>query len=273
MRNIFRKPGLFEEVDESFWRDPYISQQILDTHLDPATDDASRKPVTVNRSSEWIAGLVASRSRLLDLGCGPGLYCEAFYRHGLRVTGVDYSPTAIDYATRRAAELRHRIDYRLADYRFSELPAPFEIITLIYGGFCCIADRERDDLLARVRRSLLPGGLFVFDVFTSAYIDHAPGGWYLRLHNGFWRRCPHLVFERKHDYPGADTHLDRYIVIDAVHGGKVFNLWKHFYSRQTLEPVLRKAGLEPVGWYADLTGVPFHPAGRWIGVVARSTEA
>ncbi|HUX19926.1 MAG TPA: methyltransferase domain-containing protein [Spirochaetia bacterium] len=266
-----RRPLLFEEVDESFWREPYVSEQILDAHLDPSNDDASRRGITVSRSSRWIADLVEPKARLLDLGCGPGLYCESFYRWELQVTGLDYSTTSIDYAKKRAGELNHQIDYRLADYRSCELPGPNEIITLIYGGFCCITNAERDDLLRRVRAALVPGGLFVFDVFTSEYVERTPVSWYLKLKDGFWRPGLHLVVERKFEFPYADTHLDRYVVADIKHGVLTYNLWKHYYTQESLTKVLEDAGFEVVGWHGDLTGADFHPRGPWIGIVARRT--
>lgn len=264
-----RKPGLFEEVDESFWREPYVSEQILEAHLDPGTDDASRRTHTISKSTHWIAGLVSSRARLLDIGCGPGLYCEGFHRLGLEVTGLDYSSTAIGHARKKAERLKEAIRYEIADYRSGELPGPVDIVTLIYGGFCCITNEERDDLLRRVRTALAPGGLFVFDVFTRDYIDRGPGSLYVKIKDGFWRPGPHLVIERKHEYPWADAHLDRYIVADFVHGVMAYNLWKHYYTRETLSEVLERAGFEAVGWYGDLTGAPFHPRGPWIGVVAK----
>lgn len=268
--NALRRPNLFENVEESFWRDPYISEQILEAHLDPAVDDASRRAAVIARSTAWIARLVEPRSRLLDLGCGPGLYCEGFHRYGLKVTGIDYSTTAVEYARREAARRGHSIDYGVADYRSDELPSPFEIVTLIYGGICCITNEERDDLLARIHRTLVPGGFFVFDVFTADYIDHSAGDWYVKLTGGFWRSGAHLVIEKKHEYPEADAHLDRYIVVDPRRGLTAYNMWKHYYTKETIASVLSRAGFEPVGWYGDLSGAPFHPRGPWIGIVARA---
>jgi SAM-dependent methyltransferase len=267
----FRKPSLFEEVDESFWREPYISERILDAHLDPSNDDASRRTNTISRSSRWIAGLVEPKARLIDLGCGPGLYCESFHRYGLRVTGLDYSSTAIRYARNRAERLNHRIDYHFLDYRTSELPGPADIVTLIYGGFCCVTNEERDDLLSRVRRALVFGGLFVFDVFTGEYVDRTRGSWHFKMKDGFWRPGLHCVIERKYEYPGADAHLDRYVVVDRKQGAVAYNLWKHYYTKETVSEVLSRVGFEPIGWYGDLTGSHFHPRGPWIGIVARSS--
>src|SRR5689334_6222274 len=84
---ISQKPPYFEPSHELFWTDPHIAQQMLAAHLDPATDAASRTPQTIDQTVQWITDRLALKpgARLLDLGCGPGLYCKRFAEHGLLV--------------------------------------------------------------------------------------------------------------------------------------------------------------------------------------------
>ena len=51
--------------------------------------------------------------RVLDVGCGGGLMCEALARGGARVTGIDLGETALNAARAHLHESRLRIDYRL----------------------------------------------------------------------------------------------------------------------------------------------------------------
>lgn len=53
--------------------------------------------------------------RVLDVGCGGGLLCEALARSGARVTGIDLSPSMIEVAMLHAAESGLRVSYRCAD--------------------------------------------------------------------------------------------------------------------------------------------------------------
>ncbi|SDF39613.1 hypothetical protein SAMN04488542_11040 [Fontibacillus panacisegetis] len=41
-----KKPLLFEKGSSQMWIDEYISQQMLEAHLDPNTDAASRNPAS-----------------------------------------------------------------------------------------------------------------------------------------------------------------------------------------------------------------------------------
>ena len=72
------RPALFAPHSAPFWDDPHISQQLLAAHLDPRSDAASRCPDTIDRSVAWLTSQLDLRScgRVLDLGCGPGLYAE-----------------------------------------------------------------------------------------------------------------------------------------------------------------------------------------------------
>jgi 2-polyprenyl-3-methyl-5-hydroxy-6-metoxy-1,4-benzoquinol methylase len=109
-----QKPEAFTPGEPRFWDDPHISKHLLATHLDPETNLASRKPETIDASVAWIMAELDLKAgdRVLDLGCGPGLYANRFAQLGLKVTGVDYSKRSIDYARWAAKELNLEIDYR-----------------------------------------------------------------------------------------------------------------------------------------------------------------
>ena len=87
------KPKLFAQSTAAFWDDPHISEQMLSSHLDPDSDGASRKHTTIDEEVRWIleASGLHDGDSVLDLGCGPGLYCVRFYQNDLSVTGMDYS--------------------------------------------------------------------------------------------------------------------------------------------------------------------------------------
>lgn len=95
-----QKPAPFTPGEALFWDDPHISSQMLEAHLNPEVEAASRRPETIDRSVEWLIEALGLKpgDPILDLGCGPGLYASRFARAGMQVTGVDYSRRSIDYA-------------------------------------------------------------------------------------------------------------------------------------------------------------------------------
>jgi 2-polyprenyl-6-hydroxyphenyl methylase/3-demethylubiquinone-9 3-methyltransferase len=66
--------------------------------------------------ASFIAERVAlSGARVLDVGCGGGLLCEALARSGAEVTGIDLAPGMIEVARLHAASQGLKIEYRIQD--------------------------------------------------------------------------------------------------------------------------------------------------------------
>jgi len=134
LAHFAQRPDLDEPGEALFWNDPYISQQMLKAHLDPNTDAASRKPETIGRSVAWIVKKLKLErgSRFLDLGCGPGLYAIRLERGGLDVTGIDFSPSSLEYARLQARQENLSINYVLQDYLTLDYEGVFDSACLIY---------------------------------------------------------------------------------------------------------------------------------------------
>ena len=269
LKALRQKPPVFEPGEPKFWDDPHISQQLLQAHLDPDVDAASRRPEIIDQTVDWIVErleLVAGDT-LLDLGCGPGLYGKRWAKYGLRVTGVDISPASIEYARQHdpAGE------YLCQNYLTLDFREAFQAITLIYGDFCALRDEDRDRLLGIVHRALLPGGMFVFDVSTRLYHErsNAGVGWSALDGPGFWKPGPHLVLANTYLYPECDTALDQYLIVEADGTISVYRHWFHYYSVASITAVLARNGFEVVEVCGDLTGAPYTPDSEWIGVVAQ----
>ncbi len=150
------KPKLFAKSTSPFWDDPHISEQMLTAHLDPKQDAASRKHATIDKSVDWItkkSGL-GNQDRVLDLGCGPGLYCVRFVQKGSKVTGIDYSKRSVQYATGYAQQNRLDVDYIHGNYLTISYPQDFDLIVLIYCDFGVLSDQDRDLILRKIHRSL-----------------------------------------------------------------------------------------------------------------------
>ena len=144
LERLSRRPRLYSGRDSSFWQDPYVSEHVLQAHLDPHTDDATRRPeriaATVTKILEHMGAREETASagtpRMLDLGCGPGLYAEQFAARGYEVTGIDFSQSSIGYARKQASAQGYAITYRAEDILSADLGGPYELVSIIYGEFC-----------------------------------------------------------------------------------------------------------------------------------------
>jgi len=118
MLQYSKNPPLFEPGEPRFWDDPHISKGMLEAHLNPTHDAASRRPETIDKEVRHLitSGTLKTGDRLLDLGCGPGLYAIRFAAKSIKVTGIDISKRSIDYARKSAKENGLKIDYRLMNF-------------------------------------------------------------------------------------------------------------------------------------------------------------
>ncbi|QRN82295.1 class I SAM-dependent methyltransferase [Chloroflexota bacterium] len=266
------KPAPFTPGEPLFWNDPHISAQMLKAHLDPNSDQASRRPETIDAMVAWIAEEVGLEpgDAVLDLGCGPGLYATRLAQRGMTVTGVDYSRRSIDYAHTGAETAGLAITYRYENYLDLSDENSYDLAMLIYGDYCPLSLEQRGRLLANIRRALLPGGKFVLDVTTRKLREKygLKNHWYA-AEGGFWRPGPHLVLEMGFDYPEEAIYLDQYIVIEPNGQQAVYRNWYQDFDPKTITQELVENGFEVAGLWSDLKGTPWREGSEWIGVVAK----
>ena len=267
-----QKPKMDAKGEVLFWDDPYISQQMLKAHLDPQTDAASRKLETIDSSVAWIISQLnlVPGCKILDLGCGPGLYTIRFSRRGCRVTGIDFSPNSIDCARLQARQEGLDIDYVCQDYLTLDYDGVFDAVSLIYYDLGVLAEAERNQLLERVARALKPGGFFIFDVVTEFCRSEAKmhRNWDLCLSKGFWRPGPYLELFQTWDYPEAQAYLDQYLILEESGKLSAYNIWEHYFSKGKLYKELTRAGFARMHFWSDLVGSPYVDHSGTIGVIA-----
>jgi 2-polyprenyl-6-hydroxyphenyl methylase/3-demethylubiquinone-9 3-methyltransferase len=100
-------------------------------------------------------------AKVLDIGCGGGLLCEALTRAGARVTGCDLAPGMIEVAQLHAAEQGLVIDYQVnsAEVLAAAHPQGFDVVTCM-EMLEHVPDPER--MLHTLSALVKPGGaLFI----------------------------------------------------------------------------------------------------------------
>lgn len=112
--------------------------------------------------------------RALDLGCGTGTSSIYLAQHGWQVTGVDFSPRAIELARDKARRASVELDLHVGDVsRLDFLRNPFDLILDI--GCLHGLDREsRTRYAEQLRRLTRPGSKFLLfgfmrPVFFGSY--------------------------------------------------------------------------------------------------------
>jgi 2-polyprenyl-3-methyl-5-hydroxy-6-metoxy-1,4-benzoquinol methylase len=240
-------PGLYEKGTASMWEDDHISRHLLDIHLNQETDAASRKKSSIQKTVEWIElHLNGSEKKcILDLGCGPGLYCELLAEHGHQVTGVDFSKRSIAHAKQAAAEKNLKIDYIHQNYLDLSFENRFDLIMMIYCDFDVLIPEDRSFLLQIVSRALRPGGMFIFDTLNPKAPEkmNIPGKSWETAETGFWMNKPYLALSETFHYEEQNVILQQHIIFSESEHPAVYRFWTHYYRQEDLTCILHEQGL------------------------------
>jgi SAM-dependent methyltransferase len=102
--------------------------------------------------------------RIVDLGCGSGIWARALADAGFQVMGVDISPAMIDIARRRVPEA----EFHVGSFVRFEMPAS-RAVTALGEVFNYLFDTDHSpQTLQAVCRgifdALSPGGVLIFDI-------------------------------------------------------------------------------------------------------------
>ncbi|WP_066583197.1 SAM-dependent methyltransferase [Cellulomonas timonensis] len=256
-----------------FWDDAHISARMLALHLDPEAAPASRPHAFIDRSVEWLVEALVLRrgSRVLDLGCGPGLYACRLARQGIEVTGLDVSRRSIAHARSIADAEGLPAEFRRADYLRDDLGHGFDAAILIYEDFCTLSPDQRAGLLRRTREALRPGGALVMDVTAAPRFDLESAGVVREpdLMGGFWARSPYMGTHETWTYPELRLVLDRY-TIDTGSEVRQFWNWLHCLTPAQVTAELTAAALTAPDLFGDVTGAPFDPTAPTFAVLTRA---
>lgn len=111
--------------------------------------------------------------RVLDVGCGPGLWLPLFAEHvvpGGRVEGVDASADLTRWASRAVAEDPGEAVVGVARGDFTALPYADDSFDLTFSANCLAYTSDRGRVLAAQRRVTRPGGRVVAKDYDGAVL-------------------------------------------------------------------------------------------------------
>ena len=274
IKDYLVKPELDAYGNNCIWTDEHISKGMLESHLDPDTDGASKKPEFMNQSVDWISSIAPPEKYkfVVDLGCGPGLYAKRFCDKGYSVTGVDFSERSINYAKANAAKNGSEINYILQNYLTIEYENTFDIAVIISHDFCVLSKINRELLLRKIYKALRAGGKFIFDVTTvKNFSDKESRVWDYHPNGCFISEKPHICLTSNYYYNEDDTTVTQSIVI-ADNQYDCFNIWHHHFTEEKLVAELRNVGFTDNKLYSDVTGKIYANDGDTIAVVATKGE-
>jgi SAM-dependent methyltransferase len=214
------EPGPWTEGDKIPWNEPEFSERMLREHLSQDHDLASRRAAVVDKHVEWIHRrlLDGKASRILDLGCGPGLYSSRLARLGHRCTGIDFSPASIRHATDQAAREKLPCTYRHDDIRSADFGTGCDLVMFVFGEFNVFRPADAETILQKAHAALAPGGILLLEPHRFSAVEKIgaqPSSWHT-AETGLFSPAPYLCLQENFWNPAAKTATTRFFVIDAA---------------------------------------------------------
>jgi len=192
--------------------------------------------------------------RVLDLACGAGRHARAVARRGATVVGLDLSVELLARASQAPEPDAPPVTFVRGDMRHLPFASgSFNIVLSMFTSFGYFAN-EADDrgMLAEVRRVLVPGGVFLLDVFNA---EHVRRNLVPETHRSVGR---FEVFERRRVDAGRDVVVKQIELRDGSTTHRyeeVVRMW----SRPRLEAALQSAALDVEHARGDYDGSDFDP--------------
>jgi SAM-dependent methyltransferase len=252
-------PAPWEEGDNIPWNDPAFSKRMLREHLSQAHDAASRRFEKIDLQVGWIHQhlLAGQPSRVLDLGCGPGLYMERLARLGHTCRGIDFSPASIAYASEVAQRENLSCSYLCQDLRQAEFGHGFGMAMLIFGEFNVFRPADGRSILVKAWQALEPGGWLLLEPHPFEMIrrmGEQPTSWY-STSGGLFSDDPHLVLEESIWDAEKSVAMFRYFVLEATSGAITrYAQSMQAYTDDRYRALLAECGFGNIRFYPSLGG-------------------
>jgi SAM-dependent methyltransferase len=237
---------LFQRSNETIWTDEHINKSLLKAHLDESTDGASRKSETRTKIVNWINQKIEPNSKIIDLGCGPGLYSYELASLGHKIMGIDFNKASYNYANDNKT-IRGLIEYKYGNYLKDKIIGKYNIAMMIYCDFGALVPNEQIFLLKMLKNILKDDGIWIFDIFGISVMEKIQGKryWNISEGNDFWSIKPYFSLEETKVFKTNNAIGTRYYLVDQKTGKiKEYILWDQYYDENSIQKLMFENGFE-----------------------------
>jgi len=252
-------PEPWSEGEKIPWDEPGFSGRMLKKHLSQDHDAASRRFEHIDAHVDWIhRELLGERlMRVLDLGCGPGLYASRLARLGHTCTGIDFSPASIAYARDEAQRDGLACTYVQGDIRTTDYGTGFDMVMFIFGELNAFRPEGAETILRKACGALADGGMLLLEVSRFEALEKwgkSGPSWYTSP-TGLFSERPHLYLEEAFWDEEQRVVTNRFFVVDAETGEVTPHaMGTQAYTDEEYRGLLERCGFEDVTFFPSLPG-------------------
>ncbi len=241
--------------DKIPWNEPEFSRRMLEVHLDQSTGLASRPFAKIDRHVQFIhhGVLDARTSRILDLGCGPGLYAHRLVILGHEVAGIDFSPASTEYAKSQGGGNFTQDDLLQADFGEGH-----DLVTFLFGEPNTFSPSDLKVILGKAYLALKPGGKLLLEVTKSEAVRGMgdQGQSWAASEKGLFHPAPHFWLQESVWDDDAQAAKTRWHVLPEGGDPFSFGCTTQAWTEEQMRRALGESGFQEVSIYPSMTGKP-----------------
>jgi SAM-dependent methyltransferase len=270
-------PRPWAEGEKIPWNDPEFSKRMLKEHLSQEHDAASRRIEIVEQHVRWMHNniLKGIPTRILDLGCGPGLYASRLAGLGHHCVGIDFSPASIAYAKEQAEKDGLDCDYLQQDIRTADYGHAYGLVLSIFGEFNVFRPGEAKGILEKAYNALVPNGYLLLEPHTFEKVvelGKSLSSWHA-AERGLFSEKPHLLLQENFWNAEQKVAIQRYFILDAGSGEVTCHSSSmQAYTKEDYRSLLAESGFGSVEFYPSLGKSTDGFQGGLLGILSRKKD-
>lgn len=256
-------------MPETEWWKTMFDQKYLDTYLSDFTPERTSQEVDFVIQ----AAQLKPEDKILDLACGHGRHSIELAKRGFgKVVGVDFSEPFIKKAVEDARAAGVNVQFQKGDMRHLPFQEEFDVVLHLFTAFGYFDDKENQQTLHEISKSLKQGGRYFIDVISGESViqrfkekGEVEASGLLKIPRKTERGGKMIDEIEWFDPEKQLIHTHREWVDEGEK--KEYDYYLRVYTLPQYTEMLSKAGLELKNVWGDSKGNPHNHEGNFRTII------
>lgn len=242
------------------WSEPAFSRRMLLEHLRQDHDMASPRNEKIDKHVQFIHEELLSNkpTKILDLGCGPGLYTSRLAKLGHTCVGIDFSPASLEYAKDQAIRQSLDCTYIQGDLREIPFPGNFGLVMMLHGEMNAFSKNDMQKILMKINAALEKKGQLLLPSSTidGIRLKKSVERTWSTYESGLFSDGPYLELDENIWDADNKTLVELYFIVDGTTGEvSEYSSSMQAYTKAEYRSLLKNCGFADIKFQPPLYGM------------------
>lgn len=273
--NALRSPKRFEKSPDNIWTNEKLASFIFHSYFDENIYGGSKSSEFITSSLNYIDYIAKEYNckKIMDLGCGPGIYTNPLAQSGYEVIGIDISEKSIEFAKKKASDNDLNIEYINDDFFNLNPTNKVDMVLMLYDIYSSYDIDHRRLILELVYNVLQDSMIFIVDVPLRNKIETTSTmrNWHLFEKGEFYNDEPFSYF-LKCEYYGNGLLLNHSVFLYQNNNiVNCFDWIQHFSVNQIIDE-LSNGGFKVLKLHSSISGSDLKENSSSVALICKKTD-